>query len=89
MADGEYTTLELVKADMDIDDVDDDTELQAKVDAANDRITRKIGMFIGPSDDTVRTYDGREAVHGVVDCGCRAASGPSPGSGSPTTPAAR
>lgn len=57
MAAGEYTTLALVKADMDITDNTADTAIQTKVDAANARLNEYVGMFIGPSSDTTRTYD--------------------------------
>lgn len=59
MAAGEYTTLALVKADLGLTDVNAtrDAIIQTKVDAANARINEYIGMWIGPSADTSRTYD--------------------------------
>lgn len=61
MAAGEYTTLALVTADLTQEgttwDTTYDTQIQKKVDAANARVTEYIGLYIGPSSDTVRTYD--------------------------------
>lgn len=36
--------------------------LEPCVDAANAELTRRVGMFLGPSTDTLRLLDGRDAV---------------------------
>lgn len=38
--------------------------LEPCVDAANAELSRRVGMFLGPSSDTLRLYDGHDAVRG-------------------------
>jgi hypothetical protein len=57
-----YTNLARVKARLGIDDASDDTTLQDAIDGANGECVEYIGAYLGPSADTVRTYDGRDAV---------------------------
>jgi Phage gp6-like head-tail connector protein len=57
-----YTTLARVKAQAGISDTTDDAVLQTYVDATNAEMIRRIGIDLGPSSDTLRLYDGNDAV---------------------------
>lgn len=59
---GEVIVLETVKTWQDIDDTEDDKWLPIGVGAMNRAIIRGIGVDIGPSPDTTRTYDACDAV---------------------------
>lgn len=57
----EYTNLERIHIAGNISDTTDDAALTSYIGSANGLINREIGVFIGPSVDTVRLYDGRDA----------------------------
>lgn len=59
-----YVSLADVKSFLQIDDTVDDADLVRLVTAAAAELTRRIGVFVGPSIDTLRLYDGRDAVAG-------------------------
>lgn len=61
---GQVITLETVKTWAVIGDTEDDGWLPMLVNAINRAIIRGIGVDIGPSPDTTRTYDACDAVRG-------------------------
>lgn len=58
-----WTDLTRIKTRTDIatSDTTDDALLPQFIDAANAEMTRLVGLFLGPSTDTSRTYDGYQA----------------------------
>lgn len=59
-----YTTLERVKRHAGIADAVDDAQLIDYIAAVDAELTRRLGVFLGPSTDTVRILDGSDAVRG-------------------------
>ncbi len=59
---GDYVTPSILKAQMAIDDTLDDAAIWPICDWVNRELHGIIGVFVGPSSDTVRTYDGSDAV---------------------------
>lgn len=60
----DYTSVARVKAQVGITDTADDTVLGYYVSSVTAEFDRRIGVFAGPSADTLRLYDGHEAVLG-------------------------
>lgn len=57
-----YTDIFRAKSYLSITDAVDDARLPFVVNAVNAEMTRRIGVFLGPSSDTLRLYDGADAV---------------------------
>lgn len=60
-----YTNLFRAKMALGITDEVDDARLPLIVAGVNAEMIRRTGVFLGPSNDTIRTFDGREAVIGA------------------------
>ncbi len=61
---GEVITLDGAKTWTKIQDTDDDGWLAMSVGAMNRAILRSVGVDIGPSPDTTRTFDGYASIYG-------------------------
>ena len=57
-----WTDLARIKRLYGFTGTDDDARLLTFIAATNAELTERVGVFLGPATDTVRTYDGRDAV---------------------------
>lgn len=61
VTDDQYVTLDIVKERLGLTTATDDATLGRFLMAAGRFMSNRIGLFLGPSTDTVRTYDGHDA----------------------------
>lgn len=59
-----WTNLSRLRTRLSITDTDDDTLLLDIIEAVNAELTDRVGVFLGPSTDTLRLYSGRDTVRG-------------------------
>lgn len=57
-----WTNLSRLRTQLSITDTDDDTLLLDIIEAVNAELTDRVGVFLGPSTDTLRLYGGEDVV---------------------------
>lgn len=57
-----YVTVASAKSWLRMADAEDDAQLAPLVASVNAELVRRVGIYLGPSADTLRLYDGRDAV---------------------------